>query len=92
MEYKAKFTLFSNGDTYQITYTCAMCDYHYTTELINAKSETDARLLTEDDARLLFNGCRKCGRWVCDEHYNMGEMMCVRCAPFDGTKPDDDTG
>ena len=86
LEYKAKFTLFCNGDTYQITYMCAMCDFHHMTEMIYAKSESDARLLTEDEARRSFNGCHKCGRWVCDEHYNMAEMMCVCCAAKERNK------
>jgi uncharacterized OB-fold protein len=57
-----------------------MCDYSYTTGWITAGSEDEARLLAEKEARQYFNGCYKCGRWICDEHYDKNEMMCVDCA------------
>jgi hypothetical protein len=57
-----------------------MCDYSYTTGWIAAGSDDEAQLLAEKEARHYFNGCHKCGRWICDDHYDMNEMMCVDCA------------
>ena len=80
LNYNSRYTITGEGGGYQISFYCAMCDYHYTTGWISADSETKARRLTEKEAKKLFNGCRKCGRWVCDKHFNMGEMMCLDCA------------
>jgi hypothetical protein len=71
----------TNG-SYKFQFFCVMCDYHYTTGWIVADSEEAARSLAEKEARRCFNGCHKCGRWICDEHYNKDKMMCVDCAPF----------
>jgi len=79
--YKAKYTVEKENDSYRFKYICGLCDWHYTTGLIDADSEDDAMKIAEDEARLYFNGCRKCGRWICDEHYDMDKMVCAECAP-----------
>ena len=91
LKYSARYTIAGENGGYQIRFYCAMCDYYYTTGWISAGSETEARRLTEKEAKRQFNGCRKCGRWVCDEHYNMGEMMCLGCAPTKKCEQEDKT-
>jgi len=81
-EYKAKCIMHKADDGYQIQFICALCGYNYTTGWIRAGTELEARALTEKEARKYFNGCMKCGKWVCDKHYNMEEMMCIKCAPW----------
>ena len=78
--YSPRYIITVENGGYQISFYCAACDYHYATGWISAGSETEARELAEKEAKKLFNGCRKCGRWVCDKHYNMGEMICLDCA------------
>jgi hypothetical protein len=34
-------------------------------------------------ARPYFNHCPACGRWVCDEAYDVDEMKCVACVKED---------
>lgn len=35
----------------------------------------------QDEGKMHFNRCLKCFRWVCDNDFNIGEGMCVKCAP-----------
>ena len=79
MKYETKYTLINLDGGYQIQYFCALCDYSYTTGWVLAQSRDEALRLTEKEARKHFNGCHECGRWVCDEHYNMDAMICVEC-------------
>ena len=81
VNYKANYRITHANGNYQFQYFCFLCDYNYTTGWIAAASEDEARILAEKAARKHFNGCHNCGRWVCDAHYNMEEMICVECAP-----------
>ncbi len=78
--FKPKYTLKHMDDGYQFTFYCAYCDYCYTTGWISASSAEEACVLTEKEARKAFNGCHCCGKWICNDHYDMQEMMCVKCA------------
>jgi hypothetical protein len=80
MDFKPNYRMSRRNGSYKFQYYCVMCDYNHTTGWIEAGSEDEARLLAEKEARQYFNGCHKCGRWICDEHYNKDKMMCVDCA------------
>jgi hypothetical protein len=86
VEYKPKHVLIGMDGGYQIQYICALCSYHYTTGWIKAGSETVARGIAEREARRFFNGCHDCGRWVCDDHYDMKEMLCLTCSEKNRSK------
>ena len=75
--FKAKYTMKHTEGGYQFTFYCAYCDFHYTTGWISADSQEEARVLAEMEARTEFNGCHCCGKWICFDHYNIQEMMCV---------------
>jgi len=79
--YQPKFTMEHEDDGYRFHFVCGLCDWHYTTGHIGAGAESDAIEFAKHEARPYFNGCRKCGRWICDEHYDMEKMVCAECAP-----------
>ena len=78
--YQPKFTMEHEDDGYRFQFVCGLCDWHYTTGHIGAGAESDAIEFAKHEARPYFNGCRKCGRWICDEHYDMDKMVCAECA------------
>ena len=78
-KYISRHSIAHCGDGYQVTFFCALCGYHITIGEIMTESEGEALISCEKLARKPFNGCRKCFRWVCDEHFNMGKMICVEC-------------
>jgi hypothetical protein len=79
VEYRAKYSCAKVGAYYQVSYFCAFCDFHYTVAGISASSGAEAAAMGEPEARKHFNGCRKCGRWVCDGHFIMEKMLCPEC-------------
>lgn len=66
---------------FRFTFFCAVCGGGYTTPLITESSTRIALRLAEQAARLHFNRCQRCFRWVCDEHFNENSMMCTNCDP-----------
>jgi C4-type Zn-finger protein len=82
VKYSARYTMAHFDGGYRYTFYCAMCGYRHTTGVILAESEAEALALAEKEARLQFNGCKSCGNWVCDKHFNMNELMCSQCAPL----------
>ena len=82
ISYIANCRLTHLNGSYRFQYFCSMCDFEHTTDWINAANEDEARAIAEKEARTYFNGCHKCGQWICDGHFNMGEMMCADCAPL----------
>ncbi len=78
--FKSKYTMKHTDGGYQFTFFCAYCDFCCKTGWIRAESSEEARLLAENEARMEFNGCHSCGKWVCNDHYDMQAMMCVECA------------
>jgi hypothetical protein len=78
--YQAKYAMKCTDGVYQFTFFCAYCGFHHNTRPIGAGSAGEAYLIAEREARKDFNGCHRCGRWVCDDHFNMTELMCLECA------------
>lgn len=66
---------------FRLTFFCELCGSGYTTPLLGCGTLKEALSLGERDARLHFNRCRSCHRWVCDEHFNENRMMCTACMP-----------
>lgn len=66
---------------FRFTFFCAICGGGYTTSPILEDTQKVALRLAEQDARLHFNRCQRCQRWVCDEHFNENYMMCTACVP-----------
>lgn len=66
---------------FRLTFFCEICGGGYTTPFIPCDTLKDALRLGERDARLHFNRCGCCHRWVCDEHFNENRMMCTDCIP-----------
>jgi hypothetical protein len=84
----ALYTVTNENGAYQFHFHCACCGEGHTTGNIRADSLEAAVALAWKEAREDFNGCHKCGKWICDNHYNMDEFMCTDCAPIanDGRK------
>jgi hypothetical protein len=66
---------------FRLTFFCEICCGGYTTPLFLCDTLKEALRLGEQDARLHFNRCEGCHRWVCDEHFNENWMMCTDCMP-----------
>ena len=82
MRFTARYTLTGGDGEYRFQFLCAYCDTGYTTGLIQADSIESAQILAEKEAKVYFNGCDRCGKWVCDFHYNMEKALCTECAPL----------
>ena len=83
MDFGARYTMTSEGGTYKFSFFCEICDEGYTTGSIAADSVEKALILAAKEARIHFNGCGRCGKWVCDHHYNMEKALCIECMPLD---------
>ena len=81
LHFNASYEMTSEPGGYRFQFRCAYCGRGHATGLIQADSVEAAYGLAADEARRYFNGCLKCGVWVCDSHYNEDEMMCLKCAP-----------
>jgi hypothetical protein len=79
--FTSKYHISCVGDSYRFQFFCSLCEHHHTSGWISADTQEQARLLAEKEAKKYFNKCHKCGKWICDEHYNRDEMVCVECAP-----------
>ncbi len=82
IRFQSKYAMKHTSGGYQYAFYCAYCGFHYTSGWIRAGSAEEAYDLAEKEAKREFNGCHSCGKWVCGDHYNMGEMMCLKCAPL----------
>jgi hypothetical protein len=79
LEFTARYTMSSEDGEYRFRFYCAYCDRgHEAGAIIHADSIGAALRLACEESRLHFNGCRKCGKSVCDEHY-----CCTECATPD---------
>ena len=76
---KSRFDQQDGG--FRFTFFCDLCGDGYTTGIIPAQSVAVARESAQSEARLHFNRCQNCHRWVCDEHYNENRLLCTACAP-----------
>ena len=76
-----KYEVQTKKDGFCCTFYCDLGDDYYSICIDGVDSADDALELSKMNARLHFNRCHRCGRWVCDAHYNEGQMMCIRCAP-----------
>ena len=80
MESNAPYSMTSVKGSYQFHFHCAYCDEGHTIRKIHTESVDMALQLARKEARSYFNGCRKCGKWVCDKHYYIDEYICPVCA------------
>lgn len=67
-------------DGFSFTFYCDLCQRSYETEEIKTESFTEALQKAQSVAYLYFNKCHKCGKWICDEHYDESIMECVECS------------
>ncbi|MGI6192168.1 MAG: hypothetical protein ACOYI3_01205 [Christensenellales bacterium] len=80
-EFTAKYIMESDEGFYRFKFFCSLCDYARTSGRIKASSAATAFKLAANEARKYFNRCCRCGKWVCDGHYNEDEMACDSCEP-----------
>lgn len=79
--FTAKCRTVHDGVGFRLTFFCEICGSGYTTPLFLCNTPQEALRLGEQDARLHFNRCLRCHRWVCDEHFNENRLMCTDCVP-----------
>lgn len=79
--FTAKCRAIREGLGFRLTFSCDLCDVGYTTPLLLSHTPEEALRLGEQDARMHFNRCECCHRWVCDEHFNENRMTCTDCVP-----------
>ena len=83
MSFTARYYVTNIDGGYRFQFRCALCDGGYATKLIKADTVEKALPIAEKEARLFFNGCSQCDKWVCDYHYNMQEALCTECIPLE---------
>lgn len=71
----------ANG--FGFSFYCDLCEKSFNTDIIATYSFAWAFQQAQVIAKLHFNKCHKCGKWVCDQHYNENVMMCIECQPKD---------
>ena len=86
LDFNARYTMSAENGGYRFRFYCAFCDGGYTTGLIHADCLETALSLAKQEAKHYFNGCHKCGKWICDRHYNIDEMTCTECMPHPNGK------
>lgn len=67
-------------DGFSFIFYCDLCNAYYETEEIITDSFTEAFQKAQSIAYLYFNKCHECGKWICDDHYNVDVMECVECS------------
>ncbi len=80
-EFTAKCRTVRGNSCFYLTFFCEACGRGYSPPPLVCNTPNEALHLGEQDARLHFNRCRSCHRWVCDEHFNENGMMCTDCMP-----------
>lgn len=67
----------------QYTFYCELTGLSvYTTTPITETDLQAAYLAAWGEAKYYFNQCTKCSRWVSDLAYNIDDMQCVDCSPY----------
>ncbi len=82
-----RYTVHHSVGGYQFTFFCDLCNHSFNTVGVSAPTLEDALALGQVEARQHFNMCHRCGRWICDEHYNEDDMQCTACTPRQGPPP-----
>lgn len=85
-EFTPKSTMACEEGGYRFHFSCELCDKGYTTGKIIAGTVNEALNLARKEARPHFNRCHICGRWICDGHYNIDQMACLECSPYNTNK------
>ena len=83
LPFTARFSLkrTRNGSIY--TFFCGLTGKPvYESAPIPEGDKGHAESVAKTQARPQFNRCAKCGKWVCDEAYDIDSMQCLSCAPL----------
>lgn len=87
-----KFEDNSMESGYAFTFFCDLCGRPYHTRLLSREElvgrsrfavRRSALALAAREAKLHFNRCTRCRRWVCDQDFDIETDLCSNC-----TKPD----
>lgn len=65
---------------FRFIFYCDLCEAGYETDEYLIESFHTAFERAQEEAQYYFNMCHKCGKWICDEHYNQDIMQCVECS------------
>lgn len=82
--YKAftqKYKTHHMANGFSFTFYCDLCEKSFDTDEFLTDSFVQAFYEAQAISKPYFNKCHKCGKWICDEHYNENVMMCVECQP-----------
>ena len=80
-----KSQMLRRGGRYVFHFYCdlcsdgADCSHGYTTAEIEAETVREACETARKKARLHFNRCSRCHRWVCDYHFDVDSAQCTDC-------------
>lgn len=80
-----KSQMLRSGGHYTFKFYCDRCEagsgcpHGYVTAAIEAASIKDAYAEAQQEARLHFNFCTCCQRWVCDDHFDVDTAQCTDC-------------
>lgn len=79
-----KYKTYRTANGFRFTFCCDLCEKSFDTKTITTYSFAQAFQQAQAIAKLHFNKCHKCNKWVCDEHYNENVMLCIECKPKNG--------
>lgn len=85
--FTSRYERAQSKEGFSFRFFCDLCDSFV--EIPEGIGTPDAQALDEAkaQARRYFNMCHKCGKWICDSHYNEDEMQCIVCAPPESSLP-----
>ena len=83
IDFSAEYAVTAQNGGYRFRFFCALCGGEYSTGFIASDSADLALAMAMKEARPHFNWCCRCGKWVCDYHYNMQEAFRTECAPLE---------
>ena len=82
----ATYKAVADSGGYRFLFYCDVSEAHVcTTKRTYTGNTLEAALLNawQEEGRMHFNRCQKCGKWVIDAAYNVEVLECVECAPYE---------
>lgn len=76
-----KYDTYKTEKGYRFTFYCDLCSFPVMSGTLINDSFDSALEQAQTYAKRYLNMCHKCGKWICDRHYNENEMQCIECCP-----------
>lgn len=77
----SRFETIRTAGGWRFVFFCDLCESRYESVEFSCECPEEAFILAAEEAQSRFNRCHRCGKWICDRHYNIDVMECTECAP-----------